>query len=87
MRPQLQSINTRYWRRCTRKNWRPLRERLGLNQSFVAERIGVSQSRISQLERGDLDRSELSTIRAYLAAERGEIEVVARFGDERIRII
>jgi predicted XRE-type DNA-binding protein len=63
-----------------------LRETAGMNQTAIADLLGVSQSRISRIERGDLDRTELATIRAYVGALGGEVEVVARFGDERITI-
>jgi transcriptional regulator with XRE-family HTH domain len=58
----------------------------GLNQHDVAERLGVSQSVISRLERGEFDRAEIATIRTYVGALGGEVEIVARFGDERIVI-
>lgn len=63
-----------------------IRETLGLNQSDVAGYLGVSQSRVSRLERGDMDRTELATIRAYVGALGGELELVAKFGDERITV-
>jgi predicted transcriptional regulator len=46
----------------------------------------VSQSRISRIERGELDRTEISTVRSYIEALGGEVEIVARFGDERITV-
>lgn len=58
----------------------------GLNQGVIAHRLGVSQARVSQIERGDVERSELSTVRAYVAALGGEVELIAKFGDERITI-
>lgn len=63
-----------------------IRQAYGLDQSALAERLGVSQSRISRLERGELDRSEISTVRGYVEALGGEVEIVARFGDERITV-
>lgn len=63
-----------------------IRRAYGLDQSEVAERIGVSQPRISRIERGELDRSEISTVRSYVEALGGEIEIVAKFGDERITV-
>ncbi|MBA3450633.1 MAG: XRE family transcriptional regulator [Chloroflexia bacterium] len=63
-----------------------MREISGLNQTDVANRLGVSQSRISRIERGDMDHSEIATIRAYVGALGGEVEIVAKFGDERITI-
>lgn len=63
-----------------------IRETYGLNQTDVAQRLGVSQSRVSRLERGDMDHTELATIRAYIGALGGELEIVAKFGDERITV-
>jgi predicted XRE-type DNA-binding protein len=63
-----------------------IREATGLNQSDVASQLGVSQSRVSRLERGDLDRTEIATIRGYVGALGGEVEIIAKFGDERITI-
>lgn len=63
-----------------------IRESSGLNQTEVANRLGVSQSRVSRIERGDLDRTELATVRAYVGAIGGEVEIIAKFGDERFTI-
>ncbi len=63
-----------------------IRQAYGLDQSTLAERIGVSQSRISRIERGELDRAEIATVRSYVEALGGEVEIVARFGDERITV-
>ena len=63
-----------------------VRERHNLSQTTLAERIGISQSRISRLERGDLGRAGIPTIRNYVEALGGEVEIVAKFGDERIVI-
>lgn len=57
-----------------------------VNQSDLAERIGVSQSRVSRIERGELDHTEIATIRDYVEALGGELEVLAKFGNERIVI-
>jgi predicted XRE-type DNA-binding protein len=63
-----------------------IREASGLNQTDVANRLGVSQPRISRIERGDIDRTEIATVRAYVAALGGEVEIVAKIGDERFTI-
>ena len=63
-----------------------IRESSGLNQTDLANRLGVSQSRVSRIERGDMDHTEIATVRAYVGALGGEVEIVARFGDERITI-
>ena len=63
-----------------------LREALGMTQVALAERLHVTQSRVSRIERGAIDHTQLETLRAYLEALGGELEVSARFGDERILI-
>ncbi|MQA79980.1 MAG: helix-turn-helix domain-containing protein [Streptosporangiales bacterium] len=60
-----------------------LRNRQGLTQTDVAEQMGVSQRRVSQIERGQLSRSEIATIQSYVQALGGRLRVVADFGDER----
>jgi DNA-binding XRE family transcriptional regulator len=49
-----------------------IRQAYGLDQSALAERLKVSQSRISRIERGELDRTEISTARSYIEALGGE---------------
>ncbi len=63
-----------------------LREAMGMTQVALAERLRVTQSRVSRIERGAIDHTQLETLRAYLEALGGELEVSARFGDERILI-
>lgn len=56
------------------------RKALGLTQSDAAERMGVTKSRISQVERGDVSTFEV--IARYVQALGGEIHVSAVFGDD-----
>ena len=63
-----------------------IRETLGLNRREIASQIGVSQSRVSRIERGDMKRTEIATVRAYVGALGGEVKIVARFGDQRFTI-
>ena len=65
---------------------RELREASHLTQTEVAGRLQVSQNRISQLEQGDIDRTQVDTLRKYVEAVGGELVVEAQFGDERIQI-
>lgn len=39
-----------------------------VTQKQVAERMGVSQKRVSTLESGDVDKTEVRTLRRYLKA-------------------
>ncbi len=45
-----------------------LRKLVGKTQAEVAALVGVSQSRISQIENGDIEAMGLETLRAYAAA-------------------
>jgi predicted XRE-type DNA-binding protein len=61
-----------------------LRRRRSLTQADLAEALGVRQPRVSQIEHGDIDHTEVATLRAYVAALGGRLEVVATFGDEHL---
>ena len=58
------------------------RRRRAVTQREVAERMGVSQARVSAIENGR--NAEIDTIRSYVAALGGVVEIVADFGTERI---
>jgi len=65
-----------------------VRKALGIvRQSDIAERMGVSQARVSKLERGDLSHTELGTLRAYVEAMGGELHIAAKFGSDSIDLI
>jgi DNA-binding XRE family transcriptional regulator len=61
-----------------------LRKHRGASQAKVAERLEVSQSNVSQLERGDDVR--LSTLDSYVKALGGHLKISAVFEDETIPI-
>lgn len=61
-----------------------LREHRRLSQEDLAQRLGVSQPNISRLERR-VDMN-IRTLRAVVEAIGGQLEIVARFGDETVRI-
>lgn len=63
---------------------REVREEQGLTQVELADRTQVTQPTVSQLEGGQLDRAGLSTIKTYIEALGGTVEVVADFGDRRL---
>jgi DNA-binding XRE family transcriptional regulator len=63
---------------------RELREAAGKTQEELAEALEKAQSEISRLEgRSDY---RLSTLQRYVAALGGELEVVASFGNRRVRL-
>jgi DNA-binding XRE family transcriptional regulator len=61
-----------------------LRKEQGLSQTEVARRLGVSQERISKLERAE--DVKLSTLQSYVEALGGHLEVSAVIGDETIAL-
>jgi len=63
-----------------------VRKVYGLKQEDVARRLHVSQSRVSHIERGDIDTAQVSTLRAYAKALGGDLEISVRVGDDRIPI-
>jgi predicted transcriptional regulator len=63
---------------------REVREGQGVTQVELAERMHVTQPSVSALERGDLERAGIATIRAYVEALGGKLDIVADFGDQRI---
>lgn len=63
---------------------REVREEQGVTQKQLAERMHLTQPTISALESGDLDRSGLATLKSYVEALGGTVEVIATFGDRKL---
>lgn len=63
---------------------REIREEQGVTQKELADRMSLTQPTISALESGDLDRSGLATLKAYVEALGGTVEVTATFGNRRL---
>lgn len=61
-----------------------IRKSIGLTQTELAEILGISQARVSKIERGEV--SGIDTIRAYVAALGGSVDVVATLGDRTWRV-
>lgn len=65
-------------------NLRELRRQVGLTQKQMADAIGVAQSQLSRMERRD--DHVLSTLRTYVEALGGELEIVAVVDDKRVKL-
>ncbi|KAA1242940.1 helix-turn-helix domain-containing protein [Mycobacterium simiae] len=65
---------------------RELREALDLTQVDLACLMHVSQNSISKLERGDIDRTQVDTLRRYIEAIGGSLRIEVEVGDERFQI-
>jgi transcriptional regulator with XRE-family HTH domain len=61
-----------------------LRRQLNLSEAEIARELGIPEARISKLER----RSDvyLRTLRRYIEAMGGQLEITARFPDGEIRL-
>lgn len=66
---------------------REVREQYGMTQADVARESGVSQSRVSAVERGDVDSARVETLQRYAHALGGELSVEVRIGDRGFRIV
>jgi predicted XRE-type DNA-binding protein len=58
-----------------------VRRTRALTQRDVAEAMGVSGPRVSDVERGKLDVVSVSVLRAYVEALGGQLKVTAEFDD------
>ena len=63
-----------------------LRLSKGLTQAQVAAHMGVSQRRVSAIEAGHVNRSEVGTLRAYVNALGGSLHLVAEVDNTIVRI-
>ena len=63
---------------------REMRKLAGKTQVEAAAAAEMQQSEVSLLERRD--DYLMSTLRRYVAALGGEVEVIARFGDKTVRL-
>jgi DNA-binding XRE family transcriptional regulator len=61
-----------------------VRKRQHMTQTAVAKVLGVTQGRVSAIEKGALNRSEVGTLAAYVEALGGKLKLVADFGDESL---
>ena len=65
---------------------RELREQAKLTQQAMAQELHVSQNSVSKLERGNIDHSQMRTLKKYVETLGGSLKVEATFGDTSYRI-
>ncbi len=63
-----------------------LRHQTGMTQTQVAEAMGVSQARVSAMERGDVDTLTIASVRAYVDALGGTVRLVASLDDTDVTL-
>lgn len=57
-----------------------------MTQAELAQRMGVSQARVSELESGELGATRLDTLRRYVASLGGQLVVSAEWPDASLRL-
>lgn len=62
---------------------RELRVEQQLTQEELARQLKVSQNRVSQIETGDVSKSQVDTLRRYVEALGGTLSVEVAFGEDR----
>ncbi|GLZ41463.1 XRE family transcriptional regulator [Actinokineospora sp. NBRC 105648] len=63
-----------------------LRQDVNLSQAEVAQRMGISQPRVSRLESGDIGQMEVDTLSRYVLALGGRLRLVADFEDHDVNV-
>lgn len=66
---------------------RELREAMELTQTELAERLQVSQNRVSRIERGDMEHTQVDTLRRYVEAIGGHLRIEVDLGSERFELV
>jgi len=61
-----------------------MRKRRGLTQRQVAQAMGVTVGRVSQIENGEL--AGIDVLDRYVHALGGDLQIVADFGDEQFKV-
>ncbi len=63
-----------------------LRGKAGMTQTQLAEVMGVSQARVSAMERGEVDSLTVASVRAYVTALGGTVRIVASLDDTDVTL-
>ncbi|WP_223839518.1 XRE family transcriptional regulator [Saccharopolyspora pogona] len=63
-----------------------VRKKAQVTQVELARRMGIGQPRVSAIERCDIETLTLVTVRSYVEALGGSLQIVASLGDTGIRL-
>jgi transcriptional regulator with XRE-family HTH domain len=63
-----------------------LRKELNITQVELAQLLHVSQNRISRIEHGDIERSQVDTLRKYVEAVGGTLTIEVQVGDRKFQL-
>ena len=74
--------------RGVRLTLRTVRDAVGVTQADIAKLARIDQGDISRLEnRADLGECQVATLRRYIEALGGDLQLVARFGERCIVLV
>jgi predicted transcriptional regulator len=65
---------------------RELREQAAMTQVQLADALDVSQNRISRIEHGDIERTQVDTLRKYVEAFGGKLHIEVILDDTSFTI-
>ncbi len=65
---------------------RELREQAAMTQVQLADALDVSQNRISRIENGDIERTQVDTLRKYVEAFGGKLHIEVILDDTSFTI-
>ncbi|MEQ4724107.1 helix-turn-helix transcriptional regulator [Nonomuraea sp. B19D2] len=83
---EMEEIRRRAARRVAGLRLGEIRRRRGLTQQVVAERMGVSQKRVSAIESAMLSNIKVSTLAAYAEALGGSLDVSIDIDDLHLTV-
>ena len=63
-----------------------LRGKTRMTQTQLADGMGVSQARVSAMERGEVDSLTVASVRAYITALGGTVRIVASLDDTDVTL-
>jgi transcriptional regulator with XRE-family HTH domain len=66
---------------------RELREALNLTQTDLAGILNVTQNRVSNIERGNIDRIQVDTLRRYIEALGAHLRIAVDIGDGTLLLL
>jgi len=81
---RVKEIHAKVEREIEELNLRDVRKLAGKTQTALAKAAAVAQGELSRLERRQDHR--VSTLRKYVEALGGELQVVAQFGNRSVRL-
>lgn len=85
-REAVEAIKREMWAEVRSYRLRELREQTAMTQVQLAEALDVSQNRISRIENGDIERTQVDTLRRYVEAFGGKLHIEVVMDDSSFTI-